>query len=320
MAKVLVIAGPTASGKTRMGVELSRILGGEVVSADSMQVYRRMDIGTAKPTPEEMGGIPHHMIDVAEPEENYSVARYVREAVPAVEDILSRGKLPVIVGGTGLYIDSLTDGRTFAVQSTGWREKLSRRAEEEGTRALWEELREIDPEAAENIPPENGRRVIRALEVWYETGQTMTEHNRETRLLPRRYETVTLGLTFRDRSDLRARISRRVDEMMDRGLVQEVESLLDEGLDRSCTSMQAIGYKEIAAALESGADPAEAAEEVKLRSGQYAKRQLTWFRRNRDIHWILWDRTPDFEAGVADALSYIRSGQPEGGRRGDETG
>ena len=317
MAKILVIAGPTASGKTRMGAALAQRLNGEVISADSMQIYRRMNIGTAKPTAEEMAGIPHHMLDTADPEENYSVARYVQEAVPIAEDLLARGKLPVVVGGTGLYIDSLVDGRTFAVQATGWRQRLTARAEAEGADALWQELQNIDPEAAERIPPQDEKRVIRALEVWYETGKTITQHNCETRRLPPRYQAVTIGLAFRDRADQRAGIDRRVDEMFAQGLAEEVRGLLDSGLTPDCTAMQAIGYKELAAALLQGGDPAAAAEEIKLRSRQYAKRQLTWFRRNRETHWILWDREPDFDAGLRDALDFLREQglyPPKGGQ------
>ena len=317
MAKILVIVGPTASGKTRMGAALAQRLNGEVISADSMQIYRRMNIGTAKPTAEEMAGIPHHMLDAADPEENYSVARYVQEAVPVAEALLARGKLPVVVGGTGLYIDSLVDGRTFAVQATGWRERLTARAEIEGDDALWRELQGIDPEAAERIPPQDEKRVIRALEVWYETGKTISQHNFETRQRPPRYQAVTIGLAFRDRADQRAGIDRRVDEMLARGLAEEVQALLDAGISSECTAMQAIGYKEMAAVLLQGGDPAAAAEEIKLRSRQYAKRQLTWFRRNRETHWILWDREPDFDAGLRDALDFLREQglvPPEGGQ------
>ena len=294
--KVLVIVGPTASGKTRLGVELAELLNGEVVSADSMQIYRRMDIGTAKPTPEEIRGIPHHMIDVAEPWEDYSVARYVQDAVPAVEDILARGKLPLIVGGTGLYVDSLVSGRSFAVQATGWRETLQARARQEGLAPLWKELQEIDPEAAGRIGPNDEKRIIRALEVWHESGKTISQHNRETRAKPPRYEAVTVGLNFEDRKQLWNRIDLRVDIMMEQGLVEEVRSLLAEGIPQSCTAMQAIGYKEMAAALQTGGDVQAAAEEIKLRSRQYAKRQLTWFRRNQNTHWIYWSDKPDFEA------------------------
>lgn len=294
--KVISVVGPTASGKTALGVALAQRFHGEVVSFDSMQIYRRMDIGTAKPTQEEMQGIPHHMIDVAEPEENWSVARYVEAAVPVVEDILSRGKTPILVGGTGLYVDSLLSGRSFAVQATGWREKLQAQAKAEGILTLLEELRQVDPEAAARLHPADEKRIIRALEVWHETGQTITQHNRQTQALPPRYQAVTIGLNFVDRTDLHQRVARRVDEMVKRGLYDEIRDLLAFGVPENCTAMQAIGYKEIVAAMKNGTSLDEAAEEVKLRTRQYAKRQLTWFRRNPETNWYFWQKEPDFQA------------------------
>lgn len=304
---VVVICGPTASGKTALAVELALRLGGEVVSADSMQVYRRMDIGTAKPTREEMRGVPHHLLDVAEPEENYSVARYVQEAVPVVDGILRRGRLPIIAGGTGLYIDALIAGRAFAPSpgDTGLREELERRAAAEGLGVLRAELEAADPAAAARIHPNDAKRTIRALEVWRATGKTISRHNEETLERPPRYRAVTLGLSFADRADLRARISRRVDEMFRRGLEGEVRALLDSGVGAGCTAMQAIGYKELAAALAEGRPAAEAAEEIKLRSGQYAKRQLTWFRRDPAIRWLLWEKEPDFSAAVQNSTVFL---------------
>ena len=303
--KIIVIVGPTASGKTGLGVELALRHNGEVVSADSMQIYRRMDIGTAKPTPAEMRGVPHHMIDVADPEEDYSVARYVEEASACVDGILKRGRLPIVVGGTGLYVDSLVSGRTFASPSTGWREKLQARAGAEGTAVLLHELRQVDPEAAARLHVNDEKRIIRALEVWYETGQTITEHNRATQAVPPRYDALTIGLNFADRTDLWRRIDRRVDEMMEAGLEQEVRDLLFSGVPEGCTALQAIGYKEFAAAIRGEGSMEEAAAEVKLRSRQYAKRQLTWFRRNPDIRWILWEKTPDLERARQQATAYI---------------
>ena len=304
---VVCVVGPTASGKTPMGVALARLLDGEVVSADSMQIYRRMDIGTAKPTPEETEGVPHHMIDVAEPEENWSVARYVAAATACVEDVFARGKQPILVGGTGLYIDSLLSGRTFAVQSTGWRQRLQARAAAEGIASLRAELERVDPEAYARIPPADEKRTIRALEVWHETGRTITEHNRLTRLQPPRYRSVTIGLTFASRPDLWERINRRVDEMAERGLAEEVRALLDSGVPRDCTAMQAIGYKELTAAVTGDGDLAAAYEEVKLRTRQYAKRQLTWFRRSRETHWFQWEARPDFAAARRFATEKLRA-------------
>ncbi len=298
---ILVICGPTASGKTALAAALAQRLGGEVVSADSMQVYRRMDIGTAKPTPDETRGIPHHMIDVADPEENYSVARYVQDAVPIVDGILARGKLPIVAGGTGLYIDHLVAGRQFAPfeADSGLRKHLQNRAAEEGLPALRTELERIDPAAAVRIHPNDEKRTIRALEVFLSTGKTITQHDAESRALPNRYAPLTIALNFQERSWLWERIDRRVDEMMERGLEREVRELLASGVSPSCTAMQAIGYKELLPALAGERTLEEAAEEIKLRSRQYAKRQLTWFRRNREAHWYNWEKIPNFSAALA---------------------
>ena len=306
---ILVICGPTASGKTALAVALAKHFGGEVVSADSMQIYRRMDVGTAKPSREEMDGIPHHMIDVAEPDENYSVARYVTEAVPIVDDILARGKLPIVAGGTGLYIDNLIAGREFAPfeEDSGLRAALQTRVREEGLPALLEQLRGVDPQAADRLHPNDEKRIIRALEVYLSTGKTITAHNEETRSLPNRYTPLTIALNFAQRPHLWARIDRRVDEMMAQGLEEEVRALLAGGIPPRCTAMQAIGYKEMVAAIEEGRPIGEGAEEVKLRSRQYAKRQLTWFRRNKDAHWHLWEENPDFSAALAFSTELIRS-------------
>lgn len=305
MAKLLVICGPTASGKTALAVALAKATGGEVVSADSMQIYRRMDIGTAKPTAEEMDGVPHHMLDVADPGEDYSVARYVADATACVEDILSRGKLPIVAGGTGLYIDNLLAGREFAAFTGQWRQKLQDRAEREGIEVLYRELEQVDPQRAAKLHLADAKRIIRALEVWHETGETITEHDRRTAALPPRYEAVRIGLTFADRADMWERIDRRVDQMMAAGLVEEVEDLLSSGVPESCTAMQAIGYKEMVAALREGRAVAEAAEEIKLRSRQYAKRQLTWFRREPSVKWITWEKIPDFSMALQNSTAYL---------------
>lgn len=294
--QVVCVVGPTASGKTALGVWLAKHYNGEVVSCDSMQIYCRMDIGTAKPTREEMDGVPHHMIDVADPEEDYSAERYRREAVPVVDDILARGKLPIIVGGTGLYLDALLNGHDFAVKSTGWREKLQKKYDEEGIQPLWEALTEIDPESATRLHPMDTKRVIRALEVWYETGETISAHNAATRLLPPRYTALKLGLNYENRADLYARIDARVEEMAASGLADEVRALLESGVSSGCTAMQAIGYKELCAAVEDDGDLTAALDEVKLRSRQYAKRQLTWFRRDRTTQWYRHGSQPDPEA------------------------
>ena len=305
---ILVICGPTASGKTALAAELALRFGGEVVSADSMQVYRRMDIGTAKPTRSEQRGVPHHMIDVAEPEENYSVARYVADAVPIVDGILARGKLPIIAGGTGLYIDHLVAGRQFAPfqPDSGLRPQLQARARQEGLPALYAQLAQVDPDAAGSIHPNDEKRIIRALEVFLSTGKPLSQHDRESRALPSRYTPLTIVLNFAQRPHLWERIDRRVDQMMAQGLEGEVRALLESGIPPDCTAMQAIGYKELAAAMRSGLPVQSGAEEVKLRSRQYAKRQLTWFRRNRDARWFEWEKIPDFSAALSFSTELIR--------------
>jgi len=295
--KVAVITGPTATGKTALGVLLAKELNGEIVSADSMQVYRRMDIGTAKVTSEEMQGIPHHMIDIAEPSEAYSVARYVKEADACVQDILNRGKLPIIVGGTGLYIDSLVAGRDFCDISSdrAFRLELDSRYDSLGGEKLLDELRAIDPQRAKKLFPSDKNRILRALEVYHTTGRTITEHDEETQRLPKRYNAAVIALSFENRADLYARIDARVELMVQAGLFDEVRSILESGVPEKCTSMQAIGYKEAALALREEISEDEAIEIIKQESRRYAKRQLTWLRRKETIGWILWNTVPDFE-------------------------
>ena len=269
-------------------MELAKELNGEVVSCDSMQVYKRMDIGTAKPTKEEMQGIVHHMIDVAEPDEDFSVSRYCAMASPIVDDILARGKTAIIAGGTGLYMDSLIRGNDFApFPATGVREKLETQADEIGMEAMLARLREIDPESAARLHLSDRKRIIRALEVYLETGETITEHNRKTQAIPPKYTPLWLGLDFSDRAELYRRIDLRVDLMLEMGLIAEIQGLLASGIPAKATAMQAIGYKEFVAALNGEETIAQAAEEVKKSSRHYAKRQLTWFRRNQAMHWLI---------------------------------
>ena len=305
--RIICVVGPTATGKTKMGVALAKRFGGEVVSVDSMQIYRGMTVGTAAPTPEEMEGVPHHMIAVADPRESWSVAGFTEQADRCVQDILRRGKRPVLVGGTGLYLDSLVAGRTFAPGSSGGetrkalQEELSRR----GVEALYRELAQVDPVCAARLHLSDEKRILRALEVYRQTGETITEHDARTRGLPPRYEAYYIGLSFRERADLYARIDRRVDAMVDRGRLQEVERLLQSGLPEDATALQAIGYKQFLAVRRGEATAQEAVEEVKLRSRQYAKRQLTWLRRNEAIHWILWEKEPNFPMGLQNATEYL---------------
>ena len=288
MNNIICIAGPTASGKTALAVALAKELNGEVVSCDSMQVYKRMDIGTAKPTPEEMQGIPHHMIDVAEPWEDFSVSRYCEMAAPIVDDIISRGKTAIIAGGTGLYMDSLIRGSAFApFPSTGVRERLEAQADAEGMEAMLSRLRAVDPDSAARLHLSDRKRIIRALEVFLETGETITEHNRKTQAVPPRYTPLWLGLDFSERGELYRRIDLRVGKMLETGLIEEIQSLLDSGIPEKATAMQAIGYKEFVDALDGRCTIEEAADQVRQSSRRYAKRQLTWFRRNRRIHWII---------------------------------
>lgn len=287
MNNIICIAGPTASGKTALAVELAKVANGEVVSCDSMQIYKYMDIGTAKPTLEEMDGIPHHMLDVAEPWEEFSVSRYCEMASPIVDDILARGKTAIIAGGTGLYMDSLIRGNSFApFPSTGRREELELLAQKHGIEAVLSQLQAVDPESAARLHPSDQKRIIRAMEVYLETGETITSHNLKTQAIPPKYTPIWFGLEDVCRQDLYDRIDKRVDKMLDAGLLEEIRNLLDKGIPEKCTAMQAIGYKEFVAALSGQCTIEEATAQVQQSSRRYAKRQLTWFRRNSAMHWL----------------------------------
>ena len=298
--KIACVVGPTACGKTTLGILLAQRFGGEIVSADSMQIYRGMTIGTAAPTAEEMDGVPHHMIAVADPAEQWSAARYAQVAIPIVDDILKRGKLPILVGGTGLWLDAVVQGREFAPGQAGGavRRELEAQLAAEGMEPLLQELRRVDPESAARLHPADTKRILRALEVYRETGETITAHDERTRSLPPRYDAVWLGLRFADREDMKALIDRRVDAMVRSGLEEEVRALLQSGLPPSATAWQAIGYKEFLGVLEGTATMEQAVAEVKLRSRQYAKRQLTWLRRNPAIHWMEWEKERNFEQAL----------------------
>ena len=307
MPPIITIAGPTASGKTALSIQLAKEIGGEIVSCDSMQVYKDMDIGTAKPTLEEQEGIPHHMLSVAEPWEDFSVSRYCAMADPIVEDIHRRGKSPIIVGGTGLYMDALIRGNPFApCPSTGRREELEALAASQGIEAVIEKLQKVDPESAARLHPSDQKRIIRAMEVYLETGMTITEHNRKTQEIPPKYQPIRFALTDRQRQTLYDRIDRRVDAMLEAGLMEEIQGLLARGIPEKCTAMQAIGYKEFVAALHGESTLEEAAQQVKQSSRRYAKRQLTWFRRNPENIWLIREDGQTSMEILESARQYLR--------------
>lgn len=285
MIPIIVIAGPTASGKTALSIDLAKRLGGEIVSADSMQIYRRMNIGTAKPTAAEMNGIPHHMIDIAEPTESFSVADYCEKAQICISDINRRNKIPIITGGTGLYIDSLINGVDFGetAADTAIRDELFALAEKEGAESVHKILQDIDPETAAKYHPNNLKRTIRAIEFYRVTGETISSHARAEKTSP--YNYVYFCIDW-ERSILYDRINRRVDIMMADGLEIEVRTLLKSGCRRDSTAMQGIGYKEFFGYFDGDKTLSDVTEEIKMNSRRYAKRQLTWFRRHSDIHWL----------------------------------
>ncbi len=305
---IVCVTGPTGCGKTALGVLLAERFNGEVVSADSMQIYRGMSIGSAAPTPGETRGIPHYMIAVAEPSESWSVARYVEAAAPIVDDILSRGKRPFLVGGTGLWMEALLRQGGFAPGRSGGevRRELEAELRRDGIGPLLAQLREVDPDAAARIHPADEKRVLRALEVYRETGRTITAHNLATRALPPRYRAVWLGLRYSDRAEMKAALDRRVDRMMEAGLLEEVRALLGR-VPRDATALQAIGYKELLPVLDGEKTLQEGVEEVKLRTRQYAKRQLTWFRRNPDLHWLERREGQDFSEVVDASTNFLRA-------------
>ena len=308
-SKIIVVAGPTASGKTRLGIELARRYNGEIVSADSMQLYRGMDVGTAKATKAEQAQAVHHMIDVADPAESWSVARYVQEAGAVCDDILARGRIPILVGGTGLYIDSLVAGRDFAdnQESRSLRTALEADFDRLGGEAMLQALAAFDPVRAAKLNAGDRRRIVRAIEIYRLTGKTATEHDEETRRRPPRFDAARIVLNFRDRADLYARIDRRVTQMAEDGLFEEVERLLASGLSADCTAMQAIGYKEAVLALRGEITRDEALDLIRQGSRRYAKRQITWFGRWEGAHRVLWDSQPDFAEGLHSSTAFLLS-------------
>lgn len=285
--RVLAVVGPTASGKTALGIELAKYYGGEVISADSMQIYKGMDIASAKPAPEEMQGVPHHLIGILDMDVSFSAADYVKLANEKIGEVLSRGKLPVIVGGTGLYVDSLLNNVRFSEGGSdeAYREELSRFAREYGNEALHSKLAEADPEAASAIHPNNVVRVIRALEVCRVTGRRFSELKAESRLVESPYDPLIIGLDYEDRAALYRRIDRRVEIMVENGLAEEARALWETGGMR--TSANAIGYKEFIDYFEGNASLEDCIAKIQQETRRYAKRQLTWFRKNQQIKWII---------------------------------
>ncbi len=305
LKKIIAVVGPTASGKTALAIEIAKEFDGEIVSCDSMQIYEGMDVGTAKPTKEEMEQIPHHMIDIATPWENYSVADFTQTARTCIEDILSRGKTPVLAGGTGLYVDSILQNIVFDEYESDpeFRDAMQKIAETKGAEEVHRLLAEKDKEAADKIHPNNVRRVIRALEVCHLTGKTFTQVNLEARKEPL-YDALILGIDT-DREVLYERINVRVDKMIEDGLLEEVKSLKDKGVNRETTAMQAIGYKELFDYLEGTISFDDSIEKIKMESRRYAKRQLTWFRRNEEINWVSVQKREDIDEIIRQCGEFL---------------
>ena len=300
--KLIVVAGPTASGKTGLAIEIAKAINGEIVGADSMQIYKYMDIGAAKPTAQERSEAVHHMIDFLEPDAEYSVADYTVQAHEVIAEIASRGKVPVMCGGTGLYINSVVDDVTFGEIDTDYemRAELEALAKKEGAQKLLEILSEFDEESAQKLHPNNLRRIIRAIEFYRVTGVPISEHQRQTKLRESRYEPLMLCVSW-DRKVLYERINKRVDIMLNEGLLDEVRMLMDKGYTKELNSMKGIGYKEVMDYFNGEIAYDEMVELIKQSSRRYAKRQLTWFRRDERIHWI------SAENAVDEALELVKT-------------
>lgn len=305
--RLICVCGPTASGKTALSVALAKQLHTEIISADSMQLYRGMDIGTAKPTLSERKGIPHHLFDICEPGESFSVARYVALADCAAQDILARGMTPIVVGGTGLYMDALIECSTFSGGETdaSVRQKYQDMAAEQGNEAVHACLRLIDPESANLLHPNNLKRVIRALEVYEQTGMTIGELNRKNKRLHPKYQAIMLGLCPSTRETLYERIDSRVDFMLENGLLEETRGLLAAG-KLTGTASQAIGYKELLGYISGEASLDECADLLRRRSRNYAKRQLTWLKRDDRIHWIYYNRGEELPSVLQETTKYLQ--------------
>lgn len=304
--KIIAVAGPTASGKTALSVKIALEIGGEVVSCDSMQIYKKMDIGTAKPTKKERMGVIHHMIDIADPRENYNVVSYKHDAEAAIDSVLAKGKVPVLAGGTGLYMDAVLNNTAFsdAQSDPKVKKRLEKELEAEGAEAMHAKLEKVDPDSAKKIHPNNTRRLLRALEIFETTGKTMTEVNFESKR-PEKYQSLVIGLAW-DRETLYKRINKRVDEMMNAGLLGEVEALKKQGLDENTTAAQAIGYKELFEYLNGKCSLFEATEKIKQESRRYAKRQMTWFKRNKRINWLILQEDYNLNKIYEQAFTLIK--------------
>lgn len=302
---LIVLTGPTAVGKTSLSISLAKAVNGEIISADSMQVYKGMDIGSAKIRKEEMQGVTHYLVDILEPEEEFHIVKFQELAKAALEEIYAKGKIPILVGGTGFYIQAVTRDIDFtqAEQETSYREELEQFAKEKGAEYLHEKLREVDPKSAENIHANNVKRVIRALEFYHQNGTPISEHNEEQKQQTSPYNLAYFVLTA-PREILYERIDRRVDQMMEEGLLEEVKSLRERGCHRGMVSMQGLGYKEILAYLEGEYPLEEAVRILKRDTRHFAKRQLTWFRREQDVIWVDKEQ---FHWNEAEILEYMMS-------------
>jgi len=305
--KVLVIAGPTASGKSELALQLAHRLDGEIINADSMQVYRGMDIGTAKSSPAQLAEIPHHLINLADPDQHFTAADFAHAAEAAIRDICSRGKRPFVVGGTGLYIRSLLKGLVDSPADAGEsRTALRFEAQERGNLAMWEELRQVDPELAQRIHPNNLVRIIRALEVYRLTGIPLSSYQEEHGFSNQHFQSLQIGLSV-ERALLYDRIDQRVERMLEQGLQREVRQLLEAGYSPETKAMRAIGYKEMAAYLSGEYPLDEAVRLIKRNTRHYAKRQLTWFNADKDIIWL--EYPAEFDTILGHAIDFFESGE-----------
>jgi len=301
-----VIGGPTASGKSKLAVELAKKVNGEIISADSMQIYKEMNIGTAKVNKEEMQGVQHYLVDFVSPDERYSVSNFKKDAEKAIEEILEKGKTPIVVGGTGLYIDSLIYGIEFQNEEVDleYREKLNKIADEKGLESLYKKAQEIDPEAMKKISINDRKRIIRVLEIYHKTGKTKTEQELQSRKNEVKYEYKVFAITM-DREKLYERIEKRIDFMIEQGLIEEVKQILEK-YHTFPTAMQGLGYKEVVEYLEGSCTKEEMIEKIKKETRHYAKRQLTWFRKNKETIWLDGEKSTDENVSIILGLKKIK--------------